>query len=77
MMMLFLKCPPNGLGLKEKFHFYTSNLNDVMVDQQARLGIQHITINNRKLAPLHVGNKITMGALGNHRNLKTRLTKGG
>src|SRR3954452_16915527 len=68
---------PTTLGLQEKLHFYTGQLNDVVIAQLMRLRVEGLTVEDRKVGPFYMGNEIPVWPFCNNSDLNTWFTECG
>src|SRR5258705_11275811 len=69
--------PRAALSFEEKLHLDAGDFDQVVVAQRMRLIIQCASVQYRKMSAFHMGNEITLGALGNDGNLNTRFAERG
>jgi hypothetical protein len=59
--------------LEKELHAHTGNLDQVVIVQRMRLGVELGAVQNREIAALHMRNKVTLRTLGDDRYLHTWL----
>ena len=63
--------------LVEKFHLGPGDLDNIVIVQRVRLGIERLAVDHRKIRTFNVRDEIALRAAGDDRHLHSRLAKGG